>query len=308
MDKEIRKEAIRKNLRYFMIWFIITGIVVVLLLGTVLFKTMQSNLPRLNTVSPQERVYDYADVLTDREEEELRAAIAEAEKQSHADIIIVTLNEPMGVSDSTWEWNMMNYADDFYDDGKYGWNKAYGDGALLLDNWYEDAGGSQKGSWLSTSGKMEDIIGRWEESQVLDEMYEYIDSNPYRAYLAAVTRLRDFGRYGATSRGYGENDTYSGLLGALVISTIVAVCYFVKNLTQIKAKDTTLASTYVEGGVPAVRSRSDEFLRKSVTSHRIESSSGGGGGGGSRSHSGGGSHGHHTSSGGHSHGGGGRRR
>lgn len=306
MDKEIRKEAIRKYLRYFRIWFIVVGIVAVLLLGILLFKTIQSNLPRLNTASPDERVYDYADVLTDKEEEDLRAAIAKAEKQSHADIIIVTLNEPMGVSDSDWEWNMMNYADDFYDDGKYGWNKAYGDGALLLDNWYEDADGSQKGSWLSTSGKMEDTIGRWEEQQVLDEMYEYIDSNPYRAYLAAVRRLRDFGRYGATSRGYGD-DTFSGILGVLVISTIVSLVYLFIHLGQAKAKDTTLASTYVENGVPILRLRSDEFLRKSVTSHRIQSSSGGGsGGGGSRS--GGGSHGHHTSSGGHSHGGGGRRR
>lgn len=306
MDKEIRKEAIRKYLRYFRIWFIVVGIVAVLLLGILLFKTIQSNLPRQNTASPAERVYDYADVLTDKEEEDLRAAIAKAEKQSHADIIIVTLNEPMGVSDSDWEWNMMNYADDFYDNGKYGWNKAYGDGALLLDNWYEDADGSQKGSWLSTSGKMEDTIGRWEEEQVLDEMYEYIDSNPYRAYLAAVRRLRDFGRYGATSRDYGD-DTFSGILGVLVISTIVSLVYLFIHLGQAKAKDTTLASTYVENGVPILRLRSDEFLRKSVTSHRIQSSSGGGsGGGGSRS--GGGSHGHHTSSGGHSHGGGGRRR
>lgn len=306
MDKEIRKEAIGKYLRYFRIWFIVIGIMAVVLLGTLAYKMMQRNIPRKNTSAPNERVYDYADVLTDKEEEDLRTAIAEAEKQSHSDIIIVTLNEPMGVTDSDWEWNMMNYADDFYDNGKYGWNKAYGDGALLIDNWYEDAEGSQKGSWISTSGKMEDIIGRWEEEKVLDDMYEYIDSSPYKAYHAAVIRLRDFGKYRAASGGYGEENPISvGLLGALVISTIAALCYLAANLMQAKAKDTTVAGIYVENGVPTVNSGTDEFIRKSVVSHRIESGSRGGGG---SSHRGGGSHGHHTSRGGHSHGGGGRRR
>lgn len=306
MDREIRREALRNYLRYFRIWFIVVGIVAVLLLGTVLYNAAQNNLPRPNKEASGERVYDYAGVLTDREEADLRAAIARAEKRSHADIIIVTVNAPMGRSDSEWERNMMNCADDFYDNGKYGWNRAHGDGALLLDNWYEDADGSQKGSWLSTSGKMEDIIGWQEEDQVLDEMYEYIDSSPYRAYLAAVRRLRDFGRHGATLRGYGEDSGSPYIFGVFMISTIVAGCYLLANFIQTKAKNTTLASTYVEGGVPILRSRSDDFIRKSVTKHRIESSSGGGGGGGS--HSGGGSHGHHTSSGGHSHGGGGRRR
>ncbi len=305
MEKEIRREAIRKYLRYFRIWFIVAGLVVILLLGTLVLKVKQYNLPRRNTIAPAERVYDSADVLTDEEEEKLRAAIAEAEQYSHADIIIVTINMPMGVSDSEWERNMMNCADDIYDNGKYGWNMAYGDGALLLDNWYEDGEGSQKGSWLSTSGKMEDIIGWREEERVLDDMYEYIEYDPYRAYLAAVERLGAYGRKGAASGDSDGIDGFTGLLGAFVISTIAAAAYLMTHMSQSKAKDTTSAGTYVQGGVPALRAKSDEFIRKSVVSRRIESGSSGGGGG---SHRGGGSSGHHTSRGGHSHGGGGRRR
>lgn len=307
MDREIKREALRQYFKYFRLWFIAVGVVAVVLLGTLAYKIVLRNLPRKNTAAPAERVYDYADVLTDKEEEDLRDAIAQAERQSHVDIIIMTINEPMGLSDPDWKRNMMNYADDFYDNGKFGWNKAHGDGALLLDNWYEDAEGSQKGTWLSSSGKMEDTIGKWEEEKVLDDMYEYIDSNPYKAYLAAVIRLRDFGKYGATSRGYGESDfLFMGLLGAVIISAMVALFYAMSHFAQIKTQDITAANTYVPGGVPIVRARTDEFLRKSVTSHRIESSSSGGGGG--SSHRGGGSYGHHTSSGGHSHGGGGRRR
>lgn len=300
MDKEIKKEALRQYLKYFRIWFIAVGVVLVI----TIFIVFRANLPRSNRQAPEERVYDYADVLTDSEEEALRGKIAKYEKKGHIDIIIVTLNEPMGIEDAEWDRNMMNYADDFYDNGKFGWNKAHGDGVLLLDNWYEDANGSQKGSWLSTSGKMEETIGSRQEKQVLDDMYKYIDRDPYRAYLAAAERLAAFGKYG--SYGEAESNMASGVLGAFVVSSLVALVYLLVNLTPSKGKDTTTAGTYVEGGVPIVRSRSDEFLRKNVVSRRIESSSGGGGGGGG--HHGGGSHGSHTSSGGHSHGGGGRRR
>ncbi|MCM1113142.1 MAG: TPM domain-containing protein [Muribaculum sp.] len=309
MDKEIKRQALRQYLRYFRIWFIIVGITVAVTSVVLIAQTVSARLPRGNRNADEGRVYDYADVLTDSEEQTLRDKIAEYEQKSHVDIVIVTLREPMGKDDSDWEWNMMNYADDFYDNGNYGWNKAHGDGALLLDNWYEDADGSQKGSWLSTSGKMEEIIGIWEEDKVLDDMYEYIDRNPYRAYLAAAKRLADFGRYGAGDRGYGTTpgEWVSVFFGVSVISFMVALFYLLSHLMPTMGKDTTSAGTYVEGGVPVVRLRTDDFIRKSVTSRRIESSSSGGGGGGS-SHRGGGSYGSHTSSGGHSHGGGGRRR
>lgn len=304
MDKELKREALRQYLKYFKVWFIITGIVVVLTIGAVIVRVVADNRPRGNNSAPSERVFDYADVLTDSEEQKLRQEIAECEKKAKIDIVIVTLNEPMGESDRVWENNMMNYADDFYDNGKYGWNRAYGDGALLLDNWYEDSNGSQKGSWLSTSGKMEDTIGVREEDVVLDAMYAYIDTQPYQAYRAAVYKLADYGEHGYN--GVDESEVLASLCCVWVVPFIVAVIYAVMHMSQSKAKDTTTAKTYIGRGGVNLRFKSDDFIRKNVTSHRIESSSSGGGGG--SSHHGGGSYGSHRSSGGHSHGGGGRRR
>lgn len=301
MSEDIKKEAFRQYLKYFRFWFIITGIIVLFTVGFFSVKLMLSYRPRGNSEAPEERVYDYADVLTDAEEEQLRSCIAKYERKSHIDIIIVTTNEEMGMDDWTWESNMMNRADDFYDDNQYGWNQAYGDGALLLDNWYEDEYGSQKGSWLSTSGKMEQIIGAWEESEVFDAMDVYIDVSPYQAYREAVIRLAEFGKFGEGFEGLDA----SSLLGLFFVPFIVALIYALTNLSQAKAKDTTVPATYVENGRPTLRSRSDDFIRKNVVSHRIESGSGGGSG---SHHSGGGSHGSHRSSSGHSHGGGGRRR
>lgn len=322
MNNEVRKLAFKQYLHYFRIWFVLTGISVVVLLVAVVPKLMPKNsaIQRGNTMSTEkERVFDYADVLTDEEEQKLREYIAECEQKSQTDIIVVTLDQPMiyGLPDSAsqveedemWNHNMMNFADDFYDEHQFGWNQPYGDGALILDNWYEDENGSQKGTWLSTAGKMEEYIGIYEEDVVLDAMYDYIDYAPYRAYYAAVTKLADYGEHGY-ERNYSLSEIYSIVAcGGGAIPLIIALIYALTNLKNVPAKDTTKANTYVVNGKVIVNSRMDEFLRKNVTKRHIDTSSSSGGGGSSRSHhSGGGSHGHHTSSSGHSHGGGGRRR
>ncbi len=299
-DREIKREARRQYFKYFRFWMIGAAAVLVIGIFVNAARLVANNRPRGNPEAPKERVYDNADVLTDEEEQRLREHIAKLEKKAHVDLILVTINEPVGADDYTWEDTMMNIADDFYDNNAYGWDQAYGDGALLLANWYEDEDGSQKGSWLSTSGKMENIIGAYEEGNVFDRMDLYIDSDPCRAYQAALSRLAE---YGDTSSSAGDGGI--GVLGAMAVSAVIAVIYALVNLRQSKAKDTTTASTYVPEGNFIMNSKSDIFLRKSVRSYRIQSSSGGGG---SRSHSGGGSYGSHRSSSGHSHGGGGRRR
>ncbi len=304
MNQEIKSLALKQYLKYFAGWFIVAGILLVVTIGAFVLKILASgNNTHNNSEAPTERVYDYAEVLTEQEEADLRARIAKTEALGELDIVIVTLDMPMGSSDYEWENNMMNYADDFYDNGKFGWNMPYGDGVCLVDNWYEDEDGSQKGAWLSTAGKMIDTIGPNEEYAVMDAMYAYIDYSPYKAYCAAVDELGDYGKYGYDSQG--GDPTWFCL--AFIVPFIVALIYALINLSQSKAPNTTVAGTYVENGQMNVRSRSDQFIRKSVSSYRVSSSSGSSGGGGS-SHRGGGSRGTHRSSSGRSHGGGGRRR
>jgi uncharacterized membrane protein YgcG len=151
---------------------------------------------------------------------------------------------------------------------------------------------------------MERIIGSYEEDDVLDRMDVYIDSNPCEAYKAAVRRLAVYGRNGKNAGVISS----TGILTSLIVPFIAALFFAITHLVQKKAEDTTTATTYVENGKPVLKAKSDEFIRKRLVSHRIESGGGGGHGGGGGSHSHGGSYGSHTSSGGQSHGGGGRRR
>lgn len=297
MDKEIFREARKQYFKNFKVLFIIVAVLLaafIVLLGKDIFQPKQR--VRSNTQAPTQRVYDQAGTLTEEEIARLEELIAVEQDIGKADIVLLITNQEMGVSDYEWTHAMMNCADDFYDNGKFGYDKPYGDGSLILYNWYEDENGSQKGVWLSTSGKMERIIGSYEEDDVLDELERYLlNGDPVRGYSAAISRLSYWGH---TSE---EKTQIPGLFGFLT-ATLIAGIYAISNLKTPKAQVTTNAATFVQNHAAVMNAEQDNFIRKSVATAIISNNSSGGG-----SSRGGGSYGSHRSSGGHSHGGGGRR-
>ena len=60
-----------------------------------LHNALDGGAKRGNNQAPTQRVYDFADKLTDEEESRLEALIAEREAQIHCDLVVVTLNEPI---------------------------------------------------------------------------------------------------------------------------------------------------------------------------------------------------------------------
>lgn len=299
MEYDAKKEERKVFFHYFRVWFILLAIAVVAFIVVFLTHKKEGETTRQNTKAPTQRVYDYADVLTQKEEEYLAEQIAKCEEQAKCDIILVTIDQEMGLDDSTWTHNMVNYADDFYDDRAFGYDAPYGDGALFLDNWYKDEYGSQQGAWLSTSGKVESIIGSHEEDRVWDAFDAGLRSNAATGYEYAI---REIARQVELAEGKGY-DTLPWLT-IWVVPLVIALIYAFAKMHQKPGVDTTTPLTYVPGKQPHVLRREDTFLRKSVSKVKIETESSGSRGGGG----GGGSYGHHTSSGGHSHGGGGHRR
>ena len=303
MGNDYRREARKEYLRYFRVWFIIVGVLAVLAAGRAGVRLITDNAPRTNNSAPAERVYDYADVLTDDEEAKLRSQIAKVEKRLHMDIVIVTFNESVEGEEAAkrfgspyWEDNMQTLADDFWDKYGYGYNKSFeGDGMLLLHNWYE----GQNGEHLSTSGKAEWNLTSRDIDRLLDRVDRYYDTDLYRAYSEFVKAVEEM-----FDDSIQVDSSY--WLGAAFLSTIAAIVYAAVGLSHTKAKDTTAANTYVVNGKPSLRLKRDDFIRKHVTQRHIERSSSGGGGGRS-SGGGGGGGGHHTSRSGASHGGGSHR-
>lgn len=256
---------------------------------------------RRNSVAPTQRVYDYADVLTDSEEKALEDLIAKREGQIGCDIVLVTLNEPLAeyargyedvlgyLSESEY---VMVYADNFYDEKAFGYNAPYGNGCVFVDNW--DRSDSVYGyayNWLSTSGTVEDKFSTRMINRVIDDVNDRVNENPYEAYKSYVNNIYYY------MSGNNMERVEIPLYAVAGIAAVVAMIYLIGNLAKNIGTKTTVGNTYVNGGRPKMNVMTDQFVRKSVTKRRIQSSSGGGGGGGGG--------GHHTSAGGHSHGGGG---
>ena len=286
MDKELQIEARKQYLKYFRFWFIAVAAAYVFFLVGLIAWLGRKDGSRTNQSAPAERVYDYAEVLTEAEEEKLRLKIAEAEKKTRCDIVLVTINQEVGSSDYDWERNMRNLADDFYDENSYGYNKVHGDGVLLLDNWYEGQGGS----WLSTCGSVYEKFGDYEINKVLYAVYEEVESSPFRAYSAYIDQI---------VRRMSEDISFPWLL--MVIPVVVMLIFVAVKMKSSFGENTVSANTYVAGGRPNIRAQSDQLARKFVTKRHIPRPSNNGGGGGGR---GGG----HVNSGGVRHGGGGMRR
>ena len=288
-EREWKRETIKQYLRYFRIWFLILGIVLVVFLGKLGFRLTRGEAERGNTAAPAERVYDYADVLSDEEEAALRQLIATKEGQIACDIVLVTVREEIGERPSTREQALRDLADNFYDDNNFGYDRIHGDGVLLMDNWYE----GQMSTWLSTCGAAGWRFDDRRINDVLDAVYRYIDNDPYRAYRAYVEET--------ASIMSGESRFSFFPILILILPLVVMLVFVCGKLKSPLGEDTAPAMAYVVGGQPAMRVQTDQLKNRLVSRRRIPKPSGGGGSG----HGGGGGH---VSSGGVHHGGGGRSR
>ena len=112
---------------------ILIGIVILAAIIGIVAKLLEpeeytNTKPRQNTeCTITQRVLDEAGKMTDKQKKDLEALIAEKEQLIGCDIVILTVNEP-GL-DSYDE--IRDYAQAYYEDNKFGWNKANGDGIIM---------------------------------------------------------------------------------------------------------------------------------------------------------------------------------
>lgn len=294
----------KEYFHYFKWLYIALGVLLLILAGISISQWSAAKIAyydRTNTeCTTTERVFDYADVLTDRQEEKLRKLIAKREKQTGCDIILITLEESLKdyareiEPDVSYDQFVRVYAEQFYEENNFGYDKANGDGVLLIDNWYREDDGRIY-TWLCTTGKVKEAYDAEGIDHLLDNVYLFVEDNPYRAYK---TYVNDFYH---DMRGMMAGDMYLPGYFSWLVGLLAAIIFVAVNWRSRKGEKTTTATTYVSGGSPTFKVRQDRFIRKSVVTHKIQtnnSSHGGGGGHSSGGHSGGGG----------SHGGGGHSR
>lgn len=289
---------LKKYLSYFKFYFLAIAVLGALLIVLLVWKGRETSLQRTNgECLTEERVFDYGEALSSGEEERLRTLIREKERETGCDIVLVTLNESLEAYARQYEESqgylqpyqyVMVYADNFYDEHNFGYDKPRGDGVILVDNWYREADGRVY-SWLSTCGRAVDQLSSGEIDGLLNRALADVESDPYSAYARYVELFaREMKADGGVSIPF-----WLPLLAAAAGTGIFAAV----NLNLNKGRKTVNLNTYVEGGRPDLRRREDIFLHKTVSRRKIPQNSGGSGGGG-----------RHTSSGGSSHGGGGHSR
>lgn len=164
--------ADRRERRILLIFIVVAAVSVAAWAAVVGAKTgFESRAERTNPMQAgTARVYDYADMLTDKQTKELEERIEQAEQMIHADIVIVILNESLeekypDLYYSSWDetdayTGIRRYAESFWDDNGFGWNQPgdAGNGIIMVDNIYRESNGYVY-NWVAGSGDLRYSVG-----------------------------------------------------------------------------------------------------------------------------------------------------
>ena len=245
-------------------------------------------------VDDVQKVYDFADLLTDEEEDKLYQEVNSFISQTGYDLAVVTTNDNNKRSE-------VEYADDFYDYNDFGKNSTR-DGLLLLIDM------TNRKVYISTTGNAIVMYNSRIDS-IIDAGYDYLTSGDYyNTFSKMIEKQEYYFDLGPDERDsktiiideYG-NASYIkympyGLIGFIsgIVTLIVSIIMYNKSKLKLKVGSTI---SYMKD--KNITKKQDNLVNTIVT-HTLRYSDTSSGGG----HSSGG--GFHSSSSGSSHGGGGR--
>ncbi len=235
-------------------------------------------------------LFDEPDLLTDSEESALVAKLESVGAQYQMDVVIAAV-------ETTGDYTVMEYADDFYDYNGYGYGETY-DGLILMvamdtHDW-----------WISTCGAAipaftdagieyigEQIVPYMSESDFYGAFNEFADQ--CSTFMAQAQTGDPFDYHNLPQVPKAPFRAGRAFIVAIVVGFIIAKIYTGKLKGQLKSVQAQRAAAgYVKNGSMNVTESRDFFLYRRVTRTAKESDSGGGSS-------------THRSSSGRSHGGGG---
>ncbi len=184
-------------------------------------------------------VVDYADLLEQEEEAALQELLSEISEANQIEIAVVTTNSTNGK-------NIMDYADDFYDDYGYGYGENHDGVMLVLDM-------GNREYWITASGVASDYLDDDVIYEIEQAFIDDLSNGYYYDAFAAFARECD-GRFGGI-----------GILSTLVISLIVGFIITLIVVSTMKGKMTSVraaknATNYVVAGSLNLTSQNDRYL------------------------------------------------
>lgn len=238
------------------------------------------------------KVYDYANLLTDEEEQVLFSQIKEFVEKYNLDVALVTINEnPYGVSD---DYSRI-YAQDFYYYNRFGKNASHDGFIILIDM-------SNRYVYIATKGNAMLVFDDDRIDNIIDYADNYLrNGNYFEAYKRMLDKALGYAKEGvAKSNEYycidSTGEPYKckekpkkvnwgasliiGLLGSLIPA-------FIHTRKYRGVKLATNANTYLKD--TNIDTKNDQFLTTFTSRTKINHDSGGsshGGFGGSSTHHG----------------------
>lgn len=252
-------------------------------------SSMEHNVLLTPSVNANEKIYDFAELLTEEEEKQLYDKVKEFIANTNLDFAIVTINT--NVKDSTQE-----YADDFYD-----YNDFSIDGlAFVIDM-------QNRIFYISTAGKAmlyyDDYRIEYILSALDQEMYNHEYFNACNTLISQLTEYYNHGfsdnadKYVVIGTQIYRKTPYLLLSIIAVVSAIIGT--LILALRNKKIKLATNSNDYFDNKSFEITKDTKEFISSNTSRVYIPPADSGGGGS-----SGGG---FHSGSSGASHGGGGHR-
>ena len=193
----------------------------------------------LNTPSVDEsvKVYDFAELLSDSEEQKIYDKIMDYIDEFDMDMAIMTTNvNPRS--------DTLDYADDFYDYNYFGIGENF-DGLLFIIDMYKREVG------ISTSGNAIIMYDDYRIDRILDEAYEYIaDGNYFQTCISFIDESYSYAEAGVPDSNENVYIDDNGnlvkneevpylwcLIGSAIITLIVMLIMIKKNKMVTKKAD-----------------------------------------------------------------------
>ena len=196
-------------------------------------------------VQDNQRVYDFAELLSDSERENIEEKISDASEQSGLDIVVLTVNQMFGKTDR-------EMADDFYDNGQFGFElEGKEDSGILLLIDMEN-----RQLYISTAGTGIDYVTDDDWKEILNDIRDYATDGDYvqvcETYIDDVIFYAKWAN--STFFTIFQSLTVDLIIGVVIAGIVVLVLRF-----SGKSEKTVSRETY--------RAR---FIRRATTSRKIE--------------------------------------
>lgn len=245
----------------------------------------KNNVIMTPSVDETEKVYDFAELLSDNEEEKLLKEINAYINKYHIDLAVVTIS-------SNNKNSPQEYADDFYDYNSFGKGNNR-DGILFLIDM------QNREIYMTTTGNAIKMYNDHRIDFVLDKVHEKMTEKKYyqatSEYIDIISKYASLGLPSSKDRKI-EKNIFSTLLFSSMISliiTIIIMTILISKNKLVNKKET--AEQYLQKESIQISDLGNIIINTNTVRHYIDHDSSGGSGGSST----------HSGSSGISHGGGG---